>query len=211
MATDGWDGRSVRDHVGHVLAVASQAGADVLELREALEDELDRMKDRLAEAERAASEALARAQRACDELAELRRCGGAAAAAAVPAREGSRCTIPPLTEGLAGPAVPSMTEAERRCCGVILTDVEDVAGSAAIAAEETGKLHGELGALRRRWRLLGLPGASLAAGDVTRRLDAAETAALIGLEAANRASDELEALGVFLAAMEPLPEGKRHE
>lgn len=189
MRADGWNGQSVRAHVEHAVSVGSQASTDVQELRDELEDERGEVKDRLASAETAAAEARELAQRACDKLAELRRLGEAAA--------------------------PSVPEAEIAAQGRDWCDflgvVEDVAGSAALAIEAVDTLHIELAELKGRAVKAAASGVTQAGNEMKRRLVEAEAATLTGLEVVKRASDALEALAEFLAALEAQAEGKPHD
>lgn len=196
MRADGWNGQSVRAHVEHAASVGSQAATDVAELRDELEDERGEMKDRLASAETAAADALTLAQRACDELAELRRSGGAAA--------------PSVPEAEALAAEAEVAAQGRDWCD-FLGVVEDVAGSAALAIEAVDTLHIELAELKGRAVKGAASGVTQAGNEMKRRLAEAEAATLAGLEVVKRASDALEALAEFLAALEAQAEGKRHD
>lgn len=197
MRADGWNGQSVRAHVEHAVSVGAQAATDVAELRAELEDERDEMKDRLASAETAAAEARELAQHACNELAELRRSGGAAA--------------PSVLEAEAPVATNAEDLAQGRDWCEFLDIVEDVAGTAAVALGEIDKLHIELAELKGRAVKAAASGETQAGNEMKRRLAEAEAATLPGLEMVKRASDALEALFEFLAALEAQAEGKPHE
>lgn len=197
MRADGWSGKSLRAHVEHAVSVGSQASTDVQELRDELDDERGEMKDRLASAETAAAEARELAQRACDELAELRRSGGAAA--------------PSVAEAEAPAAAEAEVVAQVRDWCALLDVVEDVAGSAALAIEAVDTLHVELAELKGRAVKAGASGVTQAGNEMKRQLADAEAATLAGLEMVKRASDALEALAEFLAELEAQAKGKRHE
>lgn len=199
MRADGWNGQSVRAHVEHAVSVGAQAATDVAELRDELEDERDEMKDRLASAETAAAEARELAQHACNELAELRR-----------SRSGG-ATAPSVAEAKATAATNAEDLAQGRDWCEFLDIVEDVAGAAAVALGEIDKLHIELSELKGRAVKAAASGETQAGNEMKRRLAEAEAATLPGLEMVKRASDALEALFEFLAALEAQAEGKPHE
>lgn len=181
---EGWNGRSLREHVEQARGEADRAVTELADFREELGDDLAAVKARLGAAEAAAAQAMALAQAACAELAEQRGARASTAAAAVE------------------PATP----AEGWRCGALVNLVENAAGSACLAIEAGQALHGDVAELKRQ--VAGMACSDLSSGvrdeldQAKRRIEEIEAEALIGVEAAARASGALEALAERLAALD---------
>lgn len=177
---EGWNGRSLREHVEQARGEADRAVTELADFREELSDDLAAVKARLGAAEAAAAQAMALAQAACAELAERRGAGAPAEAVAAPAESWS--------------------------CGRLVNLAEEAAGSAAAAVEASEALHADLAELKRSAAGMTRSDLSPAARDelgrVKRRIEEIEAEALIGVEAAARASGALEALAERLAALD---------